>query len=258
MITGASVGGLGAQVALYLAAANPASLLLLGRSAEKVSPVIEQIQQISPSTKAQFVNIDLASCKSVRAAAEQVNSATSVIDVLINNAGVMGTKFSLTPENVESQFGANHVGHFLLTNLLMPKLVAAGDGSRVVNVSSQLYQFSPIRFDDYNFSNGTTYNTWEAYGQSKTANILFSVALAQKLAHKGVRSYSLHPGNIQGTNLSATLDPAEFPIVYAMFGEKKIDMPKEKNISQGSATTLAAALDPSLNGRLMNEQMILC
>ena len=86
-----------------------------------------------------------------------------------------------------------------------------------------------VRFDDYNVSNGATFNTWEAYAQSKTGNILFSLALAQKLANKGVKSYSLHPGNIQDTNLSSIVDPAEWPV------------------EQGSATTLVAALDPKLD-----------
>jgi NAD(P)-dependent dehydrogenase (short-subunit alcohol dehydrogenase family) len=249
VITGASVGGIGAHVAVCLAAAQPAKILLLGRNENKVSPVVEQIQQISPSTKAQFIQVDLASCASVRAAATEVGSAVTVIDVLINNAGIMGPNFSLTPENVESQFGTNHIGHFLLTNLLIPKLKAAGTGSRIVNVSSMLYQFSPVRFDDYNFSNGATFNTWEAYGQSKTANILFSVALAKKLASRGVKSFSLHPGNIQDTNLSSNIDPAEWPIVGAMIGEKQIDMPKAKTVEQGSATTLAAALEPKLDSK---------
>lgn len=237
------------QLHNLLVAAHPARILLLGRNENKVSPVVDQIQQISPSTKVQFIKVDLASCASVRAAVTEVKSAVAVIDVLINNAGIMGPKFSLTPENVESQFGANHIGHFLLTNLLVPKIEAAGTGSRIVNVSSLLYQFSPVRFDDYNFSSGATFNTWEAYGQSKTANILFSVALAKKLASKGVRSYSLHPGNILATHLSSAVDPAEWPIVGAMFGEKKVEMPKEKTVEQGSATTLVAALEPKLDSK---------
>lgn len=247
VITGASNGGIGAQVALCLAAAHPAEILLLGRSEDKTSSTMKQIRQISASTKARFIKVDLASCTSVRSAASEVASTVARIDVLINNAGIMGSKFSLTPENVESQFGTNHVGHFLLTNLLIPKLEAAGRGSRVVNVSSHMYQFSPVRFDDYNFSNGKTFNTWEAYGQSKTANILFSVALARRLAGKGVKSYSLHPGNIQATNLASNIDPAEFPVVGAMFAEKKIDMPPEKTLEEGSSTTLVAALDPELD-----------
>lgn len=196
-----------------------------------------------------FIKIDLASIASVREAAAELGKSVAKIDILINNAGIMGTKFSLTPDRVESQFGANHIGHFLLTNLLVPKLEAAGPGSRVVNVSSLLYQFSPFRFDDYNFSNGATYNTWEAYAQSKTANILFSVALAKKLAKRGVKSYSVHPGNIQDTNLSATIDPSEWPIIGAMFAEKNVEPPKAKTVEQGSSTTLTAALDPSLDSK---------
>jgi len=246
-ITGASLGGIGENLACCLAEAHPATIILLGRNETKVSPVGEKIQQISPSTKVLFIKIDLASIASVREAAAELGKSVAKIDILINNAGIMGTKFSLTPDRVESQFGANHIGHFLLTNLLVPKLEAAGPGSRVVNVSSLLYQFSPFRFDDYNFSNGATYNTWEAYAQSKTANILFSVALAKKLAKRGVKSYSVHPGNIQDTNLSATIDPSEWPIIGAMFAEKNVEPPKAKTVEQGSSTTLTAALDPSLD-----------
>jgi NAD(P)-dependent dehydrogenase (short-subunit alcohol dehydrogenase family) len=169
------------------------------------------------------------------------------IDILINNAGIMGAKFSLTPENVESHLGVNHIGYFLLTNLLIPKLEAAGKGARIINVSSQMYQFSEVRFDDYNFSDGAAYNAWEAYGQSKTANILFTVALAEKLARMGIYCYSLHPGNIRATNLSAGVDPAAWPIVGAIFESKNIDIPKEKSINLGCATSLAAALDPALD-----------
>lgn len=148
------------------------------------------------------------SCASVRATAAEINSSISKIDVLINNAGVMGVKFSLTPENVESHLGANHIGHSLPTNLLVPKLEASGGGARIINVSCAMYQFSPVMFDDYNFSNGKTYNAWTAYGQPKTANILFTVALAKKLEKMGVKSYSLHPGVIQATALSSGVDPA--------------------------------------------------
>ncbi|MAD87105.1 MAG: short-chain dehydrogenase [Deltaproteobacteria bacterium] len=246
-ITGASVGGIGAYVAYCLAAAHPATIILLGRNEAKVFPVVETIQQISSSTKAHFVKVDLASTASVRVAAAEVQKLVTKIDVLINNAGIMGPKLSLTPDGVESQFGANHIGHFLLTNLLMPQIEATERGGRIINVSSLLYQFSAVRFDDHNFSNGETFNTWEAYGQSKTANILFSVALAKKLAGKGIKSFSLHPGNIQDTNLSATIDPSEWPIVGAMFGEKNVELPKAKTIEQGSATTLVAALDPVLD-----------
>jgi NAD(P)-dependent dehydrogenase (short-subunit alcohol dehydrogenase family) len=252
VITGASYGGLGSHTALLLAAANPAEIVLLGRSEDKASQVMKEIRETSPSTVVRFVKIDLMSCASVRAAAAEIKSSISKVDVLINNAGIMGAKFSLTAENVESHLGANHIGHFLLTNLLVPKLEASGGGARVVNISSAMYEFSPVMFDNYNFSNGKTYNAWTAYGQSKTANILFAVALASKLEKKGIRSYSLHPGVIQTTGLSSGVDPAAWPIVEPMFESKDMEMPKEKNIEQGCATTLAAALDPALDGNYIS------
>ncbi|CAI7619453.1 unnamed protein product [Penicillium pancosmium] len=255
VITGASHGGLGAHTALCLAAANPADIILLGRSEAKVSPVMKEISSISPSTIVRFIKIDLLSCASVRAAAAEINGSVSKIDVLVNNAGIMGVKFSLTPENVESQLGANHIGHFLLTNLLVPKLEASSGGARIVNVASAMYQLSPVMFDNYNFSDGKTYNAWEAYGQSKTANILFAVALAEKLEKKGIKSYSLHPGVIHTTGLSE-VDQEAWPIVGALLESKKLEMPKGKTIGQGCATTLAASLDPALDdqsGSFLND-----
>lgn len=247
VITGASHGGLGAHTAIFLAAAKPAEVILLGRSEDKAASVLKEIREKSPSTTARFIKIDLASCASVRAAAADINSSVSKIDVLINNAGIMAVPFALTPEKVESQLGANHIGHFLLTNLLVPKLEAAGGGSRIINLSSAMYQFSPVRFDNYNFSDGKTYNAWEAYGQSKTANILFAVALAKKLGRKGIKSYSLHPGVIATTSLTSGVDPAAWAIVGPMAASKKMEMPKEKTMEQGCATPLAAALDPELD-----------
>ncbi|KAJ5822721.1 short-chain dehydrogenase [Penicillium robsamsonii] len=250
VITGASHGGLGAHTSLCLAAANPAEIILLGRSEEKVSPVMKEISSISPSTIVRFIKIDLLSCVSVRAAVAEINASVSKIDVLVNNAGIMGVKFALTPENVESQLGANHIGHFLLTNLLIPKLESSG-GARIVNLASAMYQLSPVMFDNYNFSDGKTYNAWEAYGQSKTANILFAVGLAEKLEKKGIKSYSLHPGVIHTTGLS-DVDQAAWPIVGALFENKKLEMPKEKTIGQGCATTLVAALDPTLDENVLD------
>ncbi|OAG15398.1 hypothetical protein CC77DRAFT_1013333 [Alternaria alternata] len=154
------------------------------------------------------------------------SSLVPKIDVLLNNAGIMGTKLARTPEGVESQFAANHIGHFLLTNLLVPQLEQAEGNARVVNVSSKLYQFSPVNFLDPQFTS-TPWNT--------------------KLESKGVKSYSLHPGNIQQTGLAASVDPESWPIVTEMFERKKMEMPKEKTLEQGAATSVAAALDPRLD-----------
>jgi len=168
VITGTSAGGLGAQTAVFLAKGNPKEIFLLGRTESKVVSVIDEIKSISPETFVKFIHVDLDRYDSIRTAADTINNTVAKIDILINNAGIMATKdYTLTAEGLEAQFGSNHVGHFLLTNLLMPKIIAAGKGARIVNLSSCLYQAGPMRFDDYNFDNGKAYNPWLAYGQSK-------------------------------------------------------------------------------------------
>ncbi len=134
------------------------------------------------------VQCDLASLASVRAAAKEVLADASIphIDVLINNAGIMACPYALTVDGVESQFATCHLGHFLLTALLWPK----AKGGRVVNVSSAGHRFFKGSFDDYNFER-EKYAPFAGYGNGKAANVLFSVALAQR----GVASYSLMPGS---------------------------------------------------------------
>lgn len=149
VITGASKGGLGAETALSLAAANPKKIILTGRSEGKIAPVLEQIKQMNPNIETQFITLELGNQQSVRKAAAEINASVSKIDILINNAGIMAVeKYTKTEDGVESQFGCNHVGPFLFTNLLADKL---GENSRVINVTSMGYELSGIRFDDWNF-----------------------------------------------------------------------------------------------------------
>jgi len=197
------------------------------------------------------VQCDLGSYTSIRAAAKTVLSLVSKIHVLINNAGVMApAEYRTTAEGVEVQFGSNHVGHFLLTNLLMPGLeAAAGEGARVVNLSSMGWGLGEVRFDDYNFNNGKDWEKWTAYGQSKTANILFARGLAKKLKAKGIQAFSLHPGGIN-TNLGREVDfEGEMGDLVKMFNDRgyvKVDSMDFKDLAQGTSTTLVAALDPAL------------
>ena len=128
--------------------------------------------------------------------------------------------YTLTEEGLEYQFGANHIGHFLLTSLLMPRIEAAGKGARIVNLTSIGHQISGVRFGDLNFNNGKDDNKWLAYGQSKTANILFSVALATKLAPKGVLAFAVHPGGITETNLSNDVEKEEWGSVWQIFVDR--------------------------------------
>lgn len=112
--------------------------------------MIARISETSPDVKVQFVTLDLASQKSVRVGAAEINGLVTKIDYLINNAAIMACPYAKTEDGIESQFGTNHVGHFLLTKLLADKILAAGAGSRIVNVSSSAIRGS-IRYDDYNF-----------------------------------------------------------------------------------------------------------
>ncbi|KAM3072662.1 hypothetical protein ACMFMF_006997 [Clarireedia jacksonii] len=251
VITGPTPGGLGAQTALLLANGKPASILLLGRSESTAAPTVKEVQAASPSTKVHFVHCDLGSYTSIRSAAQEVLSLAPKIHVLINNAGVMApAQYRTTAEGVEVQFGSNHVGHFLLTNLLLPGLeAAASEGARVVNVSSNGWGLGEVRFDDYNFNDGKDWEKWAGYGQSKTANVLFGLGLAKKLKGKGIQAYSLHPGVIN-TNLGREVDiQAEWADVAKRFNDRGYvdgNAFEYKDLSQGTSTTLVAALDPAL------------
>jgi NAD(P)-dependent dehydrogenase (short-subunit alcohol dehydrogenase family) len=202
LTTGVTQGGLGATFVETIAQYKPSLLILAGRSTAKTLATASQISKIS-DVETRILPLDLASQSNIRAAAQTVLNWPDVphIDVLVNSAGIMAGPYSTTEDGIESQFGANHIGHFLLANLLMPKLLAA-PAPRIVSVASDGHRFGGVRFSDVNFRGGEEYEQWEAYGQSKTANILFAKALAQRLGGRGVRSFSLHPGVAFGTSLA--------------------------------------------------------
>ncbi|KAI2626135.1 retinol dehydrogenase 13 [Hypomontagnella submonticulosa] len=256
LVTGTTANGLGAYCALTLAREGAAHVILVSRSKAKCDPVLAEIASINPKVKTTFVTCDLSDFDSVRAAAKQINDDASIpkIDVVINNAAVMAVKdFTLDKQGYELTFSSNHLGHFLLTNLIMPKIIAAGPGSRIVNVSSRGHTIGPVRFDDYNFSNGKDYDGWSAYGQSKTANILFSRELAKRLGSKGIQAYSVHPGSIWTTNLANHLTQDDFAGIEKAIkrntGKEFGPLNSKKTVSQGTAPLLAAALDPAFEDR---------
>jgi len=251
LITGTSANGLGAHTALSLARKSPAQLILVSRTKSKVDPVIEAIAAIDPSIKTTFIACELSDLESVRRVADTINNDASIphIDVVINNAGVMDVKeFTKSPQGIELTFASNHIGHFLLTSLLMPKIKTAGSGARVVNLTSSGHKVSPVRFDDYNFSDGAAYDGWSAYGQSKTAAVLFSLALARR----GVKSFAVHPGTIFETGLATHLemsDLADLSDIAERNTGRPFQIDNPKSLTQGSATTLVAALSPEMEGR---------
>lgn len=150
LITGPSEGGIGAETAFCLAAGSPACILLAGRSLSRIQPVIDRISAAYPDVEVRFVLLDLSSQSSVREAAARIIESVQHIDILINNAAIMGGPFAKTVDGIESQFGTNYIGHFLLTNSIMERLIA-GQGARIVNVSSSAHRMSDIQLDDWNF-----------------------------------------------------------------------------------------------------------
>ncbi|PWY69488.1 short-chain dehydrogenase [Aspergillus heteromorphus CBS 117.55] len=251
LVTGVSPGGLGAEFAKVIAPYGPSLIILANRDRPKAQETQAEIQRIAPSVATRILNLDLSSQAQVRNAAKEVLTYNEHIDVLVNNAGVMASPFALSDDGVETQFAINHVGHFLFTNLIMSKLVAPGKTGRVVNVSSNGHELGPVRFHDWNFDNGKNYDIWLAYAQAKSANILFSVSLAQKLGDKGLVSVSLHPGTINTHLLRGDWDTSFKALVkwfrvlgYFRTGQSEFTW---KSMSQGVATHVFAAFHESLS-----------
>jgi NAD(P)-dependent dehydrogenase (short-subunit alcohol dehydrogenase family) len=187
--------------------------------------------------------LDLADLASVHALAEAVLASGQSVDILINNAAVMAAPETRVGNGWESQFATNHLGHYVLTNLIWPALVADG-GARVVAVSSTGHKLSGIRFDDPHFTTG--YDKWQAYGQAKTANSLFAVQLDAYGADSGVRAFAVHPGGIM-TELQRHLPRAEM-VKAGWLTEDGVVNAQFKSPEQGAATAVWAATSPQLAG----------
>jgi NAD(P)-dependent dehydrogenase (short-subunit alcohol dehydrogenase family) len=253
LITGCTKGGIGLETARSISLQSPKLLIITGRSTSKLDEAKQILHSTSPNVAVKALQLDLSSLSSVRKAANDVLNDHDIpkIDVLINNAGIMAPPYSKTVDGFESQLAANHLGHFLLANLLMPRILAAAPGSRIVNVSSRGHRRGEFRFDDPNFSDGATYQPFLGYAQSKTANILFSVGLAERLGGKGITSYSLHPGMIM-TNLASSMGPDGIQTLKDFGLINEHGQPKEpklwKTLGQGAGTSVVAAFDPRIEG----------
>lgn len=188
-----------------------------------------------------LVELDLADLDSVRRGADAIAQRLPRIDLLINNAGVMAPPLTRTKQGFELQLGTNHLGHFVLTNALLPTL---GSGSRIVNVSSRGHLRSPMLWDDPHFRDESRYEKWTAYGQSKTANILFTVELERRLSGQGIHSYALHPGVIM-TELSRHLTEDDLTALASRVPAGGLTL---KPVEAGAATTVYAAVSKELEG----------
>jgi NAD(P)-dependent dehydrogenase (short-subunit alcohol dehydrogenase family) len=248
LITGCTLGGLGAEVARVVSKHHAGLVIVAGRKQEQLDDTIQKIKAETPSANLRPLLLDLASLESIRHAAAEVNVYAEPIDVLINNAGIMASPYYTTTDGFEAQIGTNHIGPFLFTNLILPKILASKTGApRIVNVSSVGHILSPIRFDDPFFDDGKAYDKWRAYGQSKTANMLFARALSNRYKSQGLAAFSLHPGVIH-TNLSRNVKREEFsePILDTDGIPVKFSSEYHKTIPEGTATHMVAAFDPNI------------
>jgi NAD(P)-dependent dehydrogenase (short-subunit alcohol dehydrogenase family) len=187
-----------------------------------------------------FIPLDLASLTSVRACADALVADGRPFDAVIANAGVMATPFGHTADGFETQFGTNHLGHFVFVNRIASRIAPGG---RLVNVASSGHRYSDVDLEDPNFER-TPYEPMIAYGRSKTANILFAVAFDKRHKARGVRATALHPGGIK-TELGRHMKPDELDVIVAQInaqlatnGEPSFQW---KTIPQGAATSVWAA-----------------
>ena len=245
IVTGAS-SGLGAETTRVLTLRG-VHVIMAVRNTDAGKNVKEQILKEIPNAKIDVMELDLSSMGSIRKFASDYNASGLPLNLLINNAGVMATPFSLSKDGIELQFATNHVGHFLLTHLLLETMKKTSRESnvegRIVNVSSEGHRFAyreGIRFAKIN--DESEYNSIGAYGQSKLANILHANELARRFKDEGVNitANSLHPGSII-TNLlrhHSILD-----VLHRTLGKLVL-----KNAQQGAATTCYVALHPQVKG----------
>jgi NAD(P)-dependent dehydrogenase (short-subunit alcohol dehydrogenase family) len=198
---------LGASSIAFIAAQNPVHIYFSGRNQKRATELISRVQQTSPSTKLTFVECDLSSLASVQSASKTFLSESDRLDVLMCNAGIMATPASLSKDGYEIQFATNHVGHALLTKLLLPCMLNTASqlksDVRIINLASVAYntappagiEFSKLKTRNANYGSYFSPNKWLCYGQSKLANLLYAGELAAR--YPSITSVAVHPGFIR-------------------------------------------------------------
>lgn len=240
LVTGVSAG-LGVETARALAA-HGAHVVGAARDLAKAESATEAVRAAAAAGGGRFelVQLDLADLASVRACAHRLVAEGAPFDLVIANAGVMATPFGRTVDGFETQFGTNHLGHFVLVNRIAPLMAP---GARLVNLSSAGHRFSDVDLDDPNFER-TPYEAFLAYGRSKTANALFAVEFDRRHRARGVRATSVHPGGIH-TELARYMSPE---VMQGLLDRIEAERPADaapfewKSIPQGAATSVWAGV----------------
>ncbi|WP_410815726.1 SDR family NAD(P)-dependent oxidoreductase [Micromonospora sp. 050-3] len=234
IVTGGS-SGIGVETARALASAG-AEVTLAVRNPDAGQQAANDITGTTGNDRVLVAPLDLADQGSV---ADFVANWDGPLHILVNNAGIMAAPLSRTPQGWEMQFATNHLGHFALATGLRPAL-AASDGARIVSVSSAAHLRSPVVFEDIQYDK-REYEPWQAYGQSKTANVLFAVEATRRWADDGILTNSLMPGAIR-TNLQRYVSEEELDRLRAG------NAATWKTVEQGAATSVLVAASPLLDG----------
>lgn len=240
LVTGGN-SGIGVETVRALAKAG-GNVFFTSRNVANGQKVADEIIESTGNKNVHVEQLELDSLDNVRDFVQRFLAKDLPLHILINNAGIMACPLARTKDGFESQFGTNHLGHFALTTGLMPALKAAAKASnrktRVVSLSSVGHGFGDVDFEDFNFDK-KPYETWQAYGQSKTANALFSVGLTERYEKEGVVSNSVMPGFVR-TPLMRHMNSEQ------MEGYKHIE---GKEIPAGASTTVWAAVAEELEGK---------
>ena len=240
LVTGVSAG-LGVETARALKA-HGADVVGTARDLPKAERALRE----AGAWPIDLVEVDLASLASLRAAADKLTADGRQFDLVIANAGVMATPFGHTADGFETQFGTNHLGHFVLINRIAPLI---RDGGRLVNLASSGHRYSDVDLDDPSFER-TAYDPAIAYGRSKTANVLFAVEFDRRHKGRGIRATAVHPGGIQ-TELARHLDAAWADATIASINADLANEGKPpfeyKTIPQGAATSIWAGVVADAN-----------
>ena len=234
LVTGAN-SGLGFWTSVELAR-HGARVLMACRNPQRATAALERLRSLAPDGTAELVALDLASLTSVAEAASDVAGRTDALDLLVNNAGIMAVGEGRTVDGFELQLGTNHLGHFALTGRLLP-LLLKGSGTRVVTVSSYAHKIGKIHFEDLMAEAG--YRRWRAYGQSKLANLLFTLELDRR-AHGRLAAVAAHPG-YAATHLQQGQGQKHFERLMSL-GNRVF----AQSDAQGAWPSLRAATDPGV------------